>query len=154
ALVVSTLQQDRGGGDMRFLYGCMLAMMMAAAAHAPDVFTAQAVEGEDPSGRSVAVTFVVDRYSTDAENAAGVAALRQGTPALHALFASWPDIGSINVGDKKFPLKYIYRRARSRDRLALLTNEPIAFLGDQSRPKAGFEFAFAVLDLSLPGFGS
>src|SRR5262249_50842236 len=136
------------------VFGAVLAAVGAGATNPSQVFTANAIEGEDLSGRSVAVTFVIDRYTTEGENAAVVAALHRGTTVLHALLEQSPDIGSILVGDRTFPIKYVYSRARARTRVTLLVNAPIAFLGDQQRPKDGFDFAMVVLDFSLPGFGS
>lgn len=131
--------------------------LATAPAEAQEIFTATAVQGEDVAGRSMPVVFVIDRYMTDAEHAAAVAALEEGPAALHTLLARSPDIGRIIAAEKTTPLKYVYRRPQSPSQIALLANEPLAFLdpgADQDKSTSGFDFTLVKIDLSLPGFGS
>jgi len=132
-------------------------MLATAPVQAQEIFTATAVQGDGVALRSVPVTFVIDRYMTDAEHAAVVGALQEGPAALHTLLASSPDIGRIIVAERSTPLKYVYRRPQSPSRIALLANEPLAFLdpgANQDKSTIGFEFTLVKMDLSLPGFGS
>lgn len=136
---------------------CVLVAPAAAAAQAADTFTATAVVGSEQDARTVAVTFVIDRYLTPNEHDAVVAALERGTPALHEWLAALPDCGRLIVGDRHVPLKYVYKRPRNAGRIVLMTNEPLAFLdpgADTNRSRSGYEFALVMLDFSLPGFGS
>lgn len=122
-----------------------------------EIFTATAGDGDGPDGRAVTVTFVVERYSSDAEHASALAALKEGAPALQALLAGFPDIGRIIVAGKTVPLKYAYTRPQSIGRITLLANEPLAFLGagsEDDRARSGFDYTLAILDFSLPGFGA
>ena len=135
----------------------VLGTLATAPAQAQEIFTATAVQGDGVALRSVPVVFVIDRYMTDAEHAAVVAALQEGPEALHMLLASSPDIGRIIVADKTTPLKYVYRRPQSLSRIALLANEPLAFLdpgAGQDKSTSGFDFTLVTMDFSLPGFGS
>jgi hypothetical protein len=104
----------------------VLATLATAPGQAQEIFTATAVQGDGVALRSVPVVFVIDRYMSDAEHAAVVAALQEGPQALHTLLASSPDIGRIIVAEKTTPLKYVYRRPQSLSRIALLANEPLA----------------------------
>jgi len=135
----------------------VLGTLATAPAQAQEIFTATAVQGDGVALRSVSVVFVIDRYMTDAEHAAVVAALQEGPQALHTLLASSPDIGRIIVAEKTTPLKYVYRRPQSLSRIALLANEPLAFLdpgAGQDKSTSGFDFTLVTMDFSLPGFGS
>jgi hypothetical protein len=135
----------------------VLATLTTPPAQAQEIFTATAVQGDGVALRSVPVVFVIDRYMTDGEHAAAVAALQEGPEALHRLLASSPDIGRIIVAEKTTPLKYVYRRPQSLSRIALLANEPLAFLdpgAGQDKSTSGFDFTLVTMDLSLPGFGS
>jgi hypothetical protein len=144
--------------SVRLLSVVMFSMLGSLAATPPEAgetFTATAVQGYGVDLPSVPVTFVIERYTTEAEHAAVIAALQDGTAALHRLLAASPDIGRIIVRDKITPVKYVYSRSQSRSRVALLTNEPLAYMtpATQNQSKSGFDFAFARLDFSLPGFG-
>jgi hypothetical protein len=135
----------------------VLATLATAPGQAQEIFTATAVQGDGVALRSVPVVFVIDRYMSDAEHAAVVAALQEGPEALHTLLAKSPDIGRIIVAEKTTPLKYVYRRPQSLSRIALLANEPLAFLhpgAGQDKSTSGFDFTLATMDFSLPGFGS
>ena len=135
----------------------VLGTLATPLAQAQEIFTATAVQGDGVALRSVPVVFVIDRYMTDAEHAAVVAALQEGPDALHTLLAKSPDIGRIIGVEKTTPLKYAYRRPQSPSRIALLANEPLAFLdpgADRDKSTSGFEFTLVKMDLSLPGFGS
>ena len=135
----------------------VLGTLATAPVQAQEIFTATAVQGDDITLHTVPVLFVIDRYMTDAEHAAAVAALQEGPEALHTLLASAPDIGRITVADKTLPLKYVYRRPQSPSRVVLLANEPLAFLdpgAGQDKSTSGFEFTLMKVDFSLPGFGS
>jgi len=135
----------------------LLGTLATAPAQAQEIFTATAVQGDGVALRSVPVVFAIDRYMTDAEHAAVVAALQEGPDALHTLLARSPDIGQIIVAEKTTPLKYVYRRPQSLSRIVLLANEPLAFLdpgADQHKSTNGFDFTLVKMDLSLPGFGS
>jgi hypothetical protein len=140
-----------------FAVACSVVARATGAVQAGETITATAVIGAGQDAPSIAVTFVIDRYMTPDERAAVVAALKQGTPALHEWLAALPDCGSIIVRDKRVPLKYVYRRPGHAGRIVLMTNEPLAFLdpgSDATKSKSGYEFALVMLDFSLPGFGS
>jgi hypothetical protein len=140
--------------------GVLLVLAAPVSSRADDTFTATATINGDTLDRaqaqSVDATFIITRYTTDAESQAVAAALRKGPAELHALFKTMPDIGHIEVRDRTIPIKYAYRRPENTARLAIVTDVPIAFLdaGVKDKPKEGYDFGLAILDFSLPGFGS
>ena len=81
-----------------------------------------------------------------------------GMAAAVKALKSKPNIGYIDVGKKRTPLKYVYQRPMSGGRLiTVIASEPIAHLGaglPEAKPKAGFDLALAVLDLKDAGAGS
>jgi hypothetical protein len=117
------------------------------------------VLGEGVNGRSVGITFRIDRYTTEIEHTAALAALdKGGALALHTLFATSPDIGAIIVAGETIPLKYAYRRPQSSDVITLLADAPGAIFGavtdKDERGQHAADFTLAILDFSLPGFGA
>ena len=92
------------------------------------------------------VTITIDRFATDADQAALVAAAKSGGTAARDWLAKRADAGSLQVGGRKMPIKYAYVRKTAGGRLiTVATAEPIALApslrgprspGDRSR---GFE---------------
>src|SRR5215813_1161371 len=115
---------------------CAAAVLLAAsapvlAAGAPESFTATASVKTGSKPVTAPVKISVDRYSTEEERSNVMGAIRKGgTHALHEAVAKMSDAGSIEVGDKKTPVKYAYARATGSGRLVtLITAEPILHLG-------------------------
>jgi len=120
-----------------------------------DTFVANATIGQHRANPEVVqVTVVVDRYTTEAENASLRTAVKQGTTALRALFNTMPDLGSITVSGHRTALKYAYKPPKNGGQtIVMLTAEPIAALTTAANPpKAGFDLALVSLDFSTPGF--
>src|SRR6478672_2880888 len=86
----------------------VLSAGIVASGQTSEIFTAQAVRAESLGELSVDVTLAVDRYTTAEEHKAVIAALKDGTSALHRLLAMSPAIGSIVVNDRRVSLKYVY----------------------------------------------
>jgi hypothetical protein len=113
-----------------------------------------------PSGTQTApVTIVLTRFTTDQERTTIVDALKSGgTPAVVERLKAMEDVGYIEVGERRSPLKYAYARAAGSGRLiTVISPTPIAHLGaglPDAKPKAGFDLALALLDLPSSGSGT
>jgi hypothetical protein len=124
-------------------------------AQSPETYTAKATANNGvENASSIPITFVIERYTTEAENTSLRKALAQGAPALRAALKSMPGIGSISAADRRSVLKYAYKPPQNAGRtIILLADEPLAFLNpDSGKSKEGFDLALARLDFSTPGF--
>ena len=151
----------------RTILGTVLALLAIAVMHpgaswlgaqSPETFTATGTIGhQSPTSivalPSITITFVINRYTTDAENAALRSAFEQGPAALRAALKAMPDLGSMAGNGKRAVLKYAYKRPNTQA-ITLLTDEPVAYLdpgADTNKPKEGYDLALAILDFSTPG---
>ena len=170
-VVLEPRQPHYEGEDMtRILWSFMLAGVVALAAGdrvtatlaaqgAAETYSATAtVKG--PQGQVTApVVVVIERLTTDAERSKAVEALKAGgTTALRQALEKMPAIGHISVGERKNPIKYAYTRSVGSGRLVtVISDKPIVYLGEKlpaAKPKAGYDLAFALLNLSADGKGS
>jgi hypothetical protein len=124
-----------------------------------ETYTATAaVKG--PQGEVTApVVVVIERYTTDAERSKALEALKAGgTAALRQALETMPAIGHIEAGKRQSPLKYAYARPVGGGRLiTVISDKPIAYLGEKlpnPKPKAGYDLAFALLNMPASGKGS
>jgi hypothetical protein len=135
-------------------FATLLAGARAMAQAPPLTFTATATAKRPGGpGGSRPITIRIDRFATEAERdaLAVVVKSRQPGATLKAL-AGKPDIGYIQLGEKRTPIKYAYARSTGDGRLVtVVTAQPIFFLEDPKaaapKPKAGFELALALLVL-------
>jgi hypothetical protein len=142
---------------------CAAAVLLAAsvpvlAAGAPESFTATASvkTGSKPTTSPVKIS--VDRYSTEEERSNVMGALRKGgTHLLHEAVSKLSETGSIEIGDKKIPIKYAYARATGSGRIVtLITADPILNLGSgmpEFKKMAGHDVAAMLLVLDEKGAG-
>jgi hypothetical protein len=144
------------------LAGAAAAMITAAvlSAAAPETFSATASVKKGGASASAPVKVNVTRYATDAEREAAIAAVKKGgTPALKALLATKPDVGYIELGDKRTAVKFAMERPSGGGRLiTVVTAEPILYLGAKFTPSkavTGFDVALAMFEVqpSGPGIG-
>jgi hypothetical protein len=135
--------------------------MVAAAslaAAAPETFTATASVKKGGASATAPVSVTVTKYATDAERTAASNAIKQGgTKALQALLASKPEVGSLQLGDRRTPIKLAIERTSSGGRLiTVVTSEPILHLGEgvpQAKPVAGYDVAMATFEVQANGPG-
>jgi hypothetical protein len=140
----------------------LLAGWPAAASWAqpPETFTATASLKTRAGAQATApVTVVVTRLTTEKEHAAVVEALKKGgAAAVVQSLKAMPDAGYIEVGERRTTLKYAYARPMGGGRLlTVVAPTPIAYLGadrPDAKPKAGFDLALALLQLSTSGPGT
>jgi hypothetical protein len=134
---------------------CATAVLAAAT---PESFTATASVKRGTVTASAPVTVTVNQYATDAEREAAKKAVRDGgTKGLRTLLAGKPDVGFIQLGDRKTPVKIAIERATSGGRLiTAITAEPILYLGskiDPTKPVEGFDLAIAMFEVQTNGPG-
>jgi hypothetical protein len=75
--------------------------------------------------------------------------------ALNAL-RKLPEIGYVQVADRKTVLKYAHQRADGKAGLVLVTDRPIFFVGGgapDAKPKAGYELGLIELEIDAQGNG-
>jgi hypothetical protein len=105
------------------------------------------------------VTIVVTRLSTDKERAAVADALKTGgTNGVVKSLKGAGDVGYIEVGQRRTPLKYAHARPVGGGRLiTVIAASPIVHLGaglPEAKPKAGHDLALALLEVKDSGTGS
>jgi len=124
----------------------------SASAQVPVTFSATAsVKGPTGSG-SRPITIRIDKFVSDTDRDAVIAIIKARKPGetLKALTGK-PDIGYVQVGDKRTPIKFAYARSTGDGRLiTFVTAQPLAFLepGAAAKPKEGFDLALGLLVLN------
>jgi hypothetical protein len=132
----------------------------ASQAQAPGETFVATASLRGPSGTQTApVTIVLTRFTTDQERTTVADALKTGgTPAVVQRLKAMDDVGYIEVGERRSPLKYAYARSTGAGRLiTVISPSPIAYLGaglPNAKPKAGFDLGLALLDLPTTGTGA
>jgi hypothetical protein len=143
--------------------GVLTAAMSVSRAQAqstPETFTAKATV-KTAAGDSVTVPVVISitRWTTDAERTTVGTALRSGgAAALKKALDAMPDAGTIQIVDRKTPLKFAYSRSSGAGRLVTVAAaQPIVHLGASApvaKPKAGFDVALATFEVDAAGTGT
>jgi hypothetical protein len=147
-------------GLIRTSLFCLVALTCSAASARAqsETFTgAASVKAAGGASASAPVTITVDRFATDADQAALVAAAKSGGTAARDWLAKRGDAGTLQVGARKTPIKYAYVRKTGGGRLiTVATAEPIVFVGaglPDAKSPAGFDLGFVLLDLPASGPG-
>ena len=145
----------RNGALLAIAAAVVVATVTAAA---PETFSATASVKKGTVIASAPVRVNVTRYATDAEREAAVKAVRTGgTKALKTLLASKPDVGYIELADKRTAVKFAGERTSGGGRLiTVVTAEPILYLGAKftpSKPIEGFDVAIAMFEVQASGPG-
>ena len=132
--------------------------LAAVPASAAETFTATAtVKG---TGRSATLTVTVQKFSSDADRDALIAALKKGGgAAARELLAKKPDVGSVLLGGKATPIKYAHDERIGPHRVTtVVTAVPIHFIGGDlpnAKLKVGYNLGVIQIDLSsTPGAGA
>jgi hypothetical protein len=129
-----------------------------AAAQSGETFTATASVTSPAVNKSAPILIRIERYLTDAERTKVVdVAKKNDVAATRKMLASMPDLGFIEVGGKRTPVKYAYTRPVAGGRLVTaVTADAILHLGSSmpdAKPKAGFDLALALLVLDAKDTG-
>lgn len=125
-----------------------------------ETFTATAAVKSPQASASAPVTIRVDRLISVAERDTFLAVVKNNDQAAtRQALAAMPDVGYIELGKKRTPVKYAFSRSTGAGRLiTVVAAEPILYLGGtapDAKPKEGFNFAiaFLILDGSDRGDG-
>ena len=136
-----------------------LSGLLAGVAAAQETYTATA-EAKNVSGekKTAPVSIWIERFLSDAERKAVMKTLREGgQPALRKMLETMKDVGWIEAGSTKTPIKYAYARTISGGRLVtVVTAKAIAHLGSnlpEAKPREGYDVATAMLVLDAAGKG-
>jgi hypothetical protein len=140
---------------------CVLSLTFAVsiAEAQAESFTAVAMAQGAKIGAGVAnMTLTVNRFATDAERDAVLAAVKQGgTAAARTLLRSKADAGTLQLGSRPATIKYAYARSMAGGRLlTLITADPIVLLGSglpDAKPTAGYDLGLVLLQLTESGPG-
>jgi hypothetical protein len=143
----------------RFWLLLLLCLVPFIEAQAAETFTATAsVKKADGVSATAPLTVVLDRFATDAERDALLAAIKKGgTASARDVLSKRADIGSVQLGSSRVPIKYAYARSTGGGRLiTVVTGSPIAFVGSGlpgAAPKQGFDLGLVLLDVAASGKG-
>lgn len=115
-------------------------------------FSATASVKSPTKSGSMPVVIKIDRFTSDTDREAIIAVIKAKKPGetLRTLTAK-DDIGFIQLGERKTPIKFAYARPTGDGRLiTIVTAQPIRYLGGSdpgAKPKEGFDLALALLVL-------
>jgi hypothetical protein len=130
-----------------------------AGAQASETITATArLKSRGGVEASAPVTITINRFSTDKERDAILAALKDGgTTGVRNLLTKRDQIGSVQVGGVSTALKYAYARTTAGGRLiTAVTEKPIAFVGGGvpgAPDRAGFDLGLVMVEVMSSGAG-
>src|SRR4051812_28074132 len=125
---------------------------VTAAQSTSETFKATASVKSPTAAASTPVTISIARFVTDAERDAIVAAVQANDQAAtRKALEKAADIGYIDVGSRRTPIKYAYARPTGHGRLiTVVTAKPVAYVGASepaAKPKGDFDLALALLVL-------
>jgi hypothetical protein len=141
--------------------GLTIAGVTVYAGQGAETYAAEArVKSAGGVSATAPVTVTLKSYSSDADRAALMSALKKGgTAEARSWLQKQHDVGTIQVGKQLTPIKYAYARSTGGGRLiTVVTATPIVFIGaglPESRPKSGYDLGLVMLDTlaSRPGQG-
>lgn len=139
--------------------GLAVAGVAAQARQAAETFAAEArVKSAGGVSATAPVTVTLSGYSSDADRAALMAALKKGGTAEARLWLQKQNgVGTVQVGTRQTPVKYAFARSTGGGRLiTVVTAEPIAFIGagvPDAKTKTGYDLGLVMLDTTASGPG-
>ena len=126
---------------------------------APETFTATAEVKAATGAITAAIQIHIRRYTPDFDRTAVETALKSGGyPAFVTALRKAPEVGSVAVGDRKFPIRWAREQKSANGRtIVVVTDEPVFFVGGgrtDAKPRAGYEVAVIQLLVDDTGVGS
>jgi hypothetical protein len=149
-------------GIRQLMLAIAVAAMPAASAQAqaPETFTATA-SVKTAAGATVTapVQISIVRWTSDADRTKAMSALKTGDgAAVKKALEALPEAGTIQVGERKTPLRFARALSTGSGRLVtVVASQPILFLGagvPEAKPKAGYDLAFATFEVDASGKGA
>lgn len=133
---------------------------IASAAPSVETFKATASIKSPQANASAPVTIRIDRLVSDADRAKIIAVVKENDAArIRKALAAMEDIGFVEMGKQRTPIKYAYATPSGGGRLiTVLTAAPIMFVGGsapdaKSRDSFDLGLALLVLDAADTGEG-
>ena len=126
---------------------------------APETFTATAEVKAATGAITAAIQIHIRRYTPDFDRTAVETALKSGGyPAFVTALRKAPEVGSVAVGDRKFPIRWAREQKSANGRtIVVVTDAPVFFVGGgrtDAKPRAGYEVAVIQLLVDDIGVGS
>jgi hypothetical protein len=126
---------------------------------APETFFADAKVATAAGAGAANVQIVIQRYSPDADRNAVETALKTGGyAAFVAALRKAPEVGHIEFGTEKFPVRYARQTDTPKGRtIVVVTDKPVLFLGGaapDAKPREGYEVAIVRLEMHAAGMGT
>jgi hypothetical protein len=127
---------------------------------APETFSANAQVKAGAGSLAATIQILIQRYTPDFDRTAVETALKQGGyPGFVTALRKAPEVGSVMVGDQKFPIRWAREQKTDKGRtIVVVTDKPVFFVGggrtDGGKPRAGYEVAVIQLMVDEIGLGT
>ena len=147
------------------LMGLMTLAMLPAAAQtprnsgAPETFSANAQVASGAGAIAATIQIQIQRYTPDFDRKAVETALQGGGyPSFLSALRKAPEVGSVGIGDQKFPIRYAREEKTAKGRtITVVTDKPMFFVGGgrtDAKPRAGYEVGAIQMMVDDVGLGS
>ena len=127
---------------------------------APETFTANAqVQGGNTGAAAATIQVHIQRYTPEFDRTSVETALKTGGfRSFVAALRKAPEVGSVTVGDQKFPIRWAREQPSAKGRtIVAVTSEPMFFVGGgrvDAKPREGFEVGLIQLQVDDVGLGT
>ena len=127
---------------------------------APETFTANAqVQGGNTGAGAATLQVHIQRYTPESDRTSVETALKTGGfRSFVAALKKAPEVGSVTVGDQKFPIRWARKQPSAKGRtIVAVTSEPMFFVGGgrvDAKPREGFEVGLIHLEVDDVGLGT
>ena len=126
---------------------------------APETFSANAQAKAGAGSVAATIQIQIQRYTPDFDRTAVETALKQGGyPGFVTALRKAPEVGSVIVGDQKFPIRWAREQKTDKGRtIVVVTDKPVFFVGGgrtEAKPRAGYEVAVIQLMVDEIGLGT
>ena len=98
---------------------------------APETFSANAQVKAGAGSVAATIQIQIQRYTPDFDRTAVETALKQGGyPGFVTALRKAPEVGSVTVGDQKFPIRWAREQKTDKGRtIVVVTDKPVFFVG-------------------------
>ncbi len=136
-----------------YLLMCVAAVQ---AADFPLTMAASATVSKGATTVTTTFTIHVDRLMNETFRTRVTDALKfGGYPKFLSALRALPEIGAIELEGRRVEIRYAREEPRGKgSRLVLVADRPLFFLGDLTKPRAGYELTMVELILDAQGAGT
>ena len=122
---------------------------------AADVYQGD-VKFKNKAGKQVTakLTVTLDRTMPEAERLAVGEQVKANPDAAKSILAAKPQLGTIEAGDKRVPIRFanVYALDDGQN-LLVVSDEPMGFIGGSNKSKKGFDLTYAMISVNASGQG-